>query len=56
MLEMNIPLESAVKCAAINPAKAIGLDAKLQTGNRAKLCALDKNLNLVWVMNGVMLL
>ena len=56
VLEMNIPLESAVKCAAINPAKAIGLDAKLQTGNRAKLCALDKNLNLVWVMNGVMLL
>ena len=52
VLEMNIPLESAVKCAAVNPAKAIGLDAKLQAGNRANLCVLDKNLNLVRVMNG----
>ena len=51
VIEMNIPLESAVKCAAINPAKAIGLDANIQAGNRANLCALDKNLNLVWVMN-----
>ncbi len=51
VLEMNISLESAVKCAAINSAKAIGLDASITEGNRANLCALDKNLNLVWVMN-----
>ncbi len=51
VLEMNIPLEDAVKCAALNPARAIGLDARLQAGNRADLCALDKNLNLVWVIN-----
>ena len=51
VLEMNIPLESAVKCAAINPAKAIGLDAGITAGNRANLAALDKKLNLVWVMN-----
>ena len=52
VLEMNIPLEDAVKCAAINPAKAIGIDANLQAGNKANLCALDNELNLVWVMNG----
>ena len=51
VLEMNIPLEDAVKCAALNPAKAIGIDARISTGNRANLCALDKSLNLVWVMN-----
>ena len=51
VIEMNIPLESAVKCAAINSAKAIGLDAHIHSGSRANLCALDKNLNLVWVMN-----
>ncbi|MBQ7154073.1 MAG: N-acetylglucosamine-6-phosphate deacetylase [Synergistaceae bacterium] len=50
--DMNIPLETAVKCAAINPARAIGLDAAIKPGNSAKLAALDKNLNLVWVMNG----
>lgn len=51
VLEMNICLEDAVKCAALNPAKAIGIDASISTGNRANLCALDKSLNLVWVMN-----
>ncbi|MBR0035326.1 MAG: amidohydrolase family protein, partial [Synergistaceae bacterium] len=51
VLEMNIPLEDAVKCAALNPAKAIGLDANITEGNRANLCALDKALNPVWVMN-----
>lgn len=51
VLEMNIPLEDAVKCAAINPAKAIGLDANLQAGSRANLAALDENLNLVWVIS-----
>ena len=50
--EMNVPIESAVKCAAINPARAIGLDASIRAGNFAKLAALDKNLNLVWVING----
>ena len=53
VLEMNIPLEDAVKCAALNPAKAIGIDASVHAGNRANLCALNKNLNLVWVMNNL---
>lgn len=48
--DMGVPLETAVKCAAINPARAIGLDARLSDGNRANLVALDKELNLVWVM------
>lgn len=52
VLEMGVPLESAVKCAAINPARVIGLDANIKAGNSAKLIALDKNLNLVWVING----
>ena len=56
VLEMNIPLEDAVKCAAINSAKAIGLDANLQAGNRANLVALDMNLNLAWVINNGRLL
>ena len=51
VMKMNVPLEVAVKCAAINPAKAIGLDANLQAGGRANIVALDENLNLMWVMN-----
>ena len=49
--EMNIPLESAVKCAGINPARAIGLDANIKAGNNANLLALDESLNIAWVMN-----
>ena len=51
VIDMNIPLESAVKCAALNSAKAIGLDGRIHAGRRANLAALDKALNLVWVMN-----
>ena len=52
IMEMGVPIESAVKCAAVNPARAIGIDSNIKPGNPAKLAALDKNLNLVWVMNG----
>ena len=52
VLEMNIPLEAAVKCAAINPARAIGLDANIKAGKQADLVALDENLNVIFVMNG----
>ena len=51
VLEMNIPLESAVKCAAVNSARAIGLDGHIHAGGRANLVALDRELNLVWVIN-----
>ncbi|MBQ7221401.1 MAG: N-acetylglucosamine-6-phosphate deacetylase [Synergistaceae bacterium] len=50
-LKMNVPLESAVKCAAVNSARAIGLDGSIHAGGRANLVALDEALNLVWVMN-----
>ena len=51
---MNVPLEVAVKCSTLNPAKAIGqenLYGVIQTGRRADLIALDKELNTIWVMN-----
>ena len=54
---MNVPLEVAIKCSTLNPAKAIGLfrhgdlHGVIQTGKRADLIALDKELNTIWVMN-----
>ena len=50
--KMGVPLEAELKCAAINPARAIGLDADIQAGKRADLVALDENLNVIFVMNG----
>ena len=52
VLRMGVRLEDAVRCAAINSARAMGLDANIRTGARANLVAMDKNLNPVWVMNG----
>ena len=49
--DMGVKLEDAVTCSAINPAKAIGIDAALREGNTANLIALDRELNLMWVMN-----
>ena len=52
--EMNVPLESAVKCCTINPAKAIGIEkfcASLQPDKYADIIALDKDLNLIFVMD-----
>ncbi|MBQ7560567.1 MAG: N-acetylglucosamine-6-phosphate deacetylase [Synergistaceae bacterium] len=49
---MNIKLESAVKCSAVNPAKAINLDAGIiAPGKLANFFALDKDFNIKWVMN-----
>lgn len=47
--EMGIPLESAVACATINPAKAIGIDkdyGSITPGKIANLVLLDKDLNI----------
>ena len=49
--EMNIPLETAIKCASFNPAKAIGLENIIENGKNAKIIALDKNLNLIFSIN-----
>ena len=51
--EMNIPLEEAVRCSAVNPARAVGVYDRygsIEAGKAANLVALDKNLNLAWVM------
>ena len=43
--EMNIPLESAIKCATINPAKSIGIDrdyGSIEIGKLANIILLDK--------------
>lgn len=47
--EMSIPLESAVRCATINPARSVGIDAdrgSIAMGKRADLLLLDEELNL----------
>ena len=50
---MNVPLEVAIKCASLNPAKAIGLEkshGSIALGKVANLVLLDKDLNLVRVI------
>ena len=52
---MNISLETAVKCSSVNPAKCINsLDSigVIESGRIANLAALDKELNLKWVIQG----
>lgn len=47
--EMGIPLSSAVKCAAVNPAKAIGIFDRygsLEAGKYANVVLLDEALNI----------
>lgn len=46
VLEMGIPLETAVAAATINPARCIGIDDRygsLEAGKRADIVLLDKN-------------
>ena len=47
--QMGIPLASAIKCAAVNPAKAVGIYrdyGSLTPGKYANIVILDQNLNL----------
>ena len=49
VLSMGIPLESAVKCAAVNPAKAIGIYDRcgsISAGKKARFLLLDTGLNI----------
>ena len=50
--EMHIPLESAVRCATLNPAKSIGIDDKYGSLEEGKYNAvvLDKDLNIVSII------
>ena len=47
--KMDIPLESAVKCATINPARCLGIDkdyGSITAGKYADLVLLDQDLNI----------
>ncbi len=47
--EMKIPLESAIKCATVNPAKAIGIFEQygsLESGKKADILLLDRELEI----------
>ena len=49
VISMGIPVEDAVRCATINPARSIGVDAQvgsLEVGKRADLLVCDIDLNL----------
>lgn len=51
--QMGIPLESAIKCAAVNPAKAIGIYDKygsLTPGKIANVVLLDENLEIRYII------
>lgn len=51
--KMNIPLESAVKCASANPAKSIGVYEKygsLTPGKQGNAVVLDENLEIKYVI------
>lgn len=52
--DMGIPLASAVKCAAVNPAKAVGIYhdyGSLAPGKYGNIVILDQNLNLKAVIH-----
>ena len=54
VLKMDIPLASAVKCAAVNPVKAIGLwedYGSLTPGKYANIVILNKDLGLETVFH-----
>lgn len=59
VLNMGIPLETAVRCAAVNPAKSIGVYDKygsITPGKVANIVLLDKDLNIkAVILNGKML-
>lgn len=51
-VSMGIPLEDAVRCATINPARSIGIDERygsLTPGKAADFLLLDKSLNLIGI-------
>lgn len=50
---MNIPLETAVACATINPAKSLGIDAEygsIRSGKKAHIVLMDQELNVQQVI------
>ena len=54
VLKMGISLETAVKCAAVNPARSIDIydrTGSIEPGKSADLVALDNNLEVRMVFN-----
>ena len=52
--KMKIPLETAIQCASLNPARAIGLGesvGSIKAGKKSDLILLDKDLNIVMSAN-----
>ena len=50
---MNIPLETAVACVTINPAKSLGIDAEygsIRAGKKAHIVLMDQELNVQQVI------
>ena len=50
---MNIPLETAVACATINPASSLGIDAEygsIRAGKKAHIVLMDQELNVQQVI------
>ena len=50
---MNLPLETAVACATINPAKSLGIDAEygsIRAGKKAHIVLMDQELNVQQVI------
>lgn len=50
VLQMNIPIESAIKCATVNPAKALGIfneTGSLSVGKQADILVLNKSLEIL---------
>ena len=51
--EMQVPLETAIACATINPAKSLGIDdsyGSIEVGKKADLVLWDSELNLKTVI------
>ena len=51
--KMEIPLETAVACATINPAKSLGIEdtyGSIAPGKKANIVLLDENLELKMVI------
>ena len=54
MLEMGIPLESAVKASSVNPARSIGIQkdyGSLEEGRLANILLLDEKLKIVHMIH-----
>lgn len=53
VMDMEIPLETAVACATINPARSLGIETEygsIEAGKRANVVLVDQELNIIKVI------